>query len=304
MGMFSRKSNEFNNTTSSGHTGRDAGLGAGAGGALGHHEGNGHTGRDALVGGAVAGEGEHLRNEHHTRNGLAANSTTTHGYATGTTGSGVPESHVGRDAALGAGAGGLTGHHGNGGHGVRDGAIGAGVGAEAAHLHNEHEQKHMHNNNSYGNDNTLGTSHNGAGATTAAGGGMGAGAGTLHHNNATTATPAPASALHANAANGHSKPSVLEADRLAKSGKKQERMGHLFCSSKMEHKGALKIEQAQHIRAQAVEIDEAERLEKEAGMRRERAVGLGADTVHGNATTGINANHGGMHGGNRMVNPV
>lgn len=38
---------------------------------------------------------------------------------------------------------------------------------------------------------------------------------------------------------------------------------------------------------QQVELDEAARLEHEAGMRRQRAVGMGADPVLASGTTGF-----------------
>lgn len=60
--------------------------------------------------------------------------------------------------------------------------------------------------------------------------------------------------------------------------------------------------QADHLRMQASELSEAQRLEKEAGMRRQRAVGLGADPSHASGNTGFNPNQGVNQGGMGMNN--
>ncbi len=48
-----------------------------------------------------------------------------------------------------------------------------------------------------------------------------------------------------------------------------------------EVKGANKVMAGQNIQVQAAEISQAERLEREAGMRRDHAVSLGAGLEHG-----------------------
>lgn len=45
--------------------------------------------------------------------------------------------------------------------------------------------------------------------------------------------------------------------------------------------------QSEHLKMQATELNEAARLEQEAGMRRQRAVGLGADPVLASGTNGF-----------------
>lgn len=54
--------------------------------------------------------------------------------------------------------------------------------------------------------------------------------------------------------------------------------------------------QADHLRMQASELSEAQRLEQEAGMRRQRTVGLGADPSHAVGNTGFGPNQGANQG--------
>ena len=49
--------------------------------------------------------------------------------------------------------------------------------------------------------------------------------------------------------------------------------------------------QANHLKMQVSELKEAERLEAEAGIRRQRAVGLGADPMLAGGTTGFGHTH-------------
>jgi hypothetical protein len=53
------------------HVKRDAALGAGAGGLIGHETGHGHTARDAAMGAGAAGLGEHELKEHDKREPVA-----------------------------------------------------------------------------------------------------------------------------------------------------------------------------------------------------------------------------------------
>ena len=54
----------------------------------------------------------------------------------------------------------------------------------------------------------------------------------------------------------------------------------------MKARGHHHAAQAHHLRMQVNDLGEAQRLEAEAGMRRQRAVGLGADPAHATGTTG------------------
>lgn len=58
-------------------------------------------------------------------------------------------------------------------------------------------------------------------------------------------------------------------------GKIERAIGTMVCSSSLKAKGAAKEQQAQAYQAQRAEISEAERLEQEASMRRQRAVDHG-----------------------------
>ncbi|WRT68237.1 uncharacterized protein IL334_005213 [Kwoniella shivajii] len=83
-----------------------------------------------------------------------------------------------------------------------------------------------------------------------------------------------------------SAPSTKEAIKLEKKGKKEQTIGKVLHSTSMKEKGATHLAQADHMHMQASELSEAERLEHEAGMRRQRAVGLGADPTHAHGHTG------------------
>ncbi|WVQ68177.1 uncharacterized protein L199_006383 [Kwoniella botswanensis] len=93
--------------------------------------------------------------------------------------------------------------------------------------------------------------------------------------------PAP---LHG--VNSGSTPSTKEAVKLEKKGHREEKLGNILHSTSMKEKSAAHLAQADHLKMQASELNEAERLEHEAGMRRQRAVGLGADPMHAHGSTG------------------
>jgi len=86
--------------------------------------------------------------------------------------------------------------------------------------------------------------------------------------------------------------SVKEANKLERKGKLESTLADLTCSSNLRAKSQNHLAQADHLRMQASELGEAERLENEAGMRRQRAVGLGADPTHASGTTGFGPNNG------------
>ncbi|OCF30638.1 hypothetical protein I316_07686 [Kwoniella heveanensis BCC8398] len=127
---------------------------------------------------------------------------------------------------------------------------------------------------------------------TGVGTGIGADTGMFgrHHD----AAPAPvAGAGHVNTGpaplhgvSSGATPSVKAAHKLERKGKMESTMGSLLCNSSLKHKSEAHLAQADHMRMQASELSEAERLEREAGMRRQRAVGLGADPVHAQGVTG------------------
>ncbi|WWC71711.1 uncharacterized protein I206_105669 [Kwoniella pini CBS 10737] len=98
--------------------------------------------------------------------------------------------------------------------------------------------------------------------------------------------PAP---LH----NGHNgiTPNSKEAIKLEKKGQREEKLGNLLHSTSMQQKGATHLSEANHLKMQASELNEAERLEHEAGLRRQRAVGLGADPMHAHGQTGHGPHH-------------
>ncbi|KAJ7339774.1 hypothetical protein DFH08DRAFT_812154 [Mycena albidolilacea] len=93
--------------------------------------------------------------------------------------------------------------------------------------------------------------------------GVGAGAGS-------TAIP-PASNLHHSGGGGSST-----------TGKIERTVGNIVGSKSLQAKGLQKEEEARGLKIQSQELAEAERLEREAGLRRERAVAHGAhpDTRH------------------------
>lgn len=62
-------------------------------------------------------------------------------------------------------------------------------------------------------------------------------------------------------------------------GKIEHAIGTMVGSQSLKAKGLQKEQQAQAFKAQSAEISEAERLEHEASLRRERAVGFGTHTV-------------------------
>ncbi|WVQ99847.1 hypothetical protein IAU59_006990 [Kwoniella sp. CBS 9459] len=98
--------------------------------------------------------------------------------------------------------------------------------------------------------------------------------------------PAPLHGVSAGTGGSAATPSVKEAHKLERKGKMESTVGSLLCNSSLKHKSEAHLAQADHMRMQASELSEAERLEHEAGMRRQRAVGLGADPVHAQGVTG------------------
>lgn len=79
---------------------------------------------------------------------------------------------------------------------------------------------------------------------------------------------------------------MIEEGKLRRKGKMESTMGTLLCNGNMKRKSEAHLAQADHLRMQASELGEAERLEAEAGMRRQRAVGLGADPAQATGQTG------------------
>lgn len=143
-----------NQTGTGHHLGRDAGL-AGAGG-VGAYEAEKHLGHHDTAGERLAGSGHHPN----------TNDPTLSGTQSGTTGTGHRDHHLGRDAALGAGAGGaayeadkhhhnkhdptsttgVTGSQDPQHHYGRDAALGAGAagaGYEADKHHHDKEAKKL-----------------------------------------------------------------------------------------------------------------------------------------------------------------
>ncbi|WVW85792.1 hypothetical protein I302_107830 [Kwoniella bestiolae CBS 10118] len=98
--------------------------------------------------------------------------------------------------------------------------------------------------------------------------------------------PAPLHGVHSG-----STPDAKEAIKLEKKGHREEKLGNFLHSTSMKEKSAAHLAQADHLKMQASELSEAERLEHEAGMRRQRAVGLGADPMHAHGTTGHGPTH-------------
>ena len=97
-----------NQTGTGHHLGRDAGL-AGAGG-VGAYEAEKHLGHHDTAGERLAGSGHHpnTTSSMGTGTGSLTNDPTLSGTQSGTTGTGHRDHHLGRDAALGAGAGGAA----------------------------------------------------------------------------------------------------------------------------------------------------------------------------------------------------
>jgi hypothetical protein len=83
------------------------------------------------------------------------------------------------------------------------------------------------------------------------------------------------------------RPTIREANKLDRKAKMESTMGGLLCNSSMKAKAHTHHAQADHLRMQASELGEAQRLETEAGMRRQRAVGLGADPTLATGMTGF-----------------
>ncbi|WVQ82054.1 hypothetical protein IAT38_004182 [Cryptococcus sp. DSM 104549] len=208
-----------------------------------------HPGRDAALAGAAA---------HHESN-----------------------THAGRNTALAAGGVGATQHHRNNneingtshgplGHPTGQGVTGTGTSTNMA-------------SDGYGGVGGTGTGTTGGGMT-GAGTGAGVGAGTAAGAGATGTHTGPAP-LHGVNTTGAA-PSAKAANKLDKKSKMESTMGSLLCSSSLKQKSATHHAQADHMRMQASELTQAEKLEHEAGLRRQRAVGLGADPMHATGTTG------------------
>jgi len=217
--------------------------------------------------------------------------------------------HPTRDGAI-AGA---VAHHESNQHPDRNTALAAG-GVGALEHHRNHEQL-AHNHNNGINGGVTGTGPTGTGAAYGtqqpAGGynGLNTGVGGTGANTG----PAPLHGAHAASntspvSSGSGIPaslnSVKRANSLERKGKLESALASITCSSSMRHKSQNHLAQADHLRMQSSELGEAERLENEAGMRRQRAVGLGANPEHASGTTGFAPNNGvGMNtmGGNRTA---
>ena len=134
--------------------------------------------------------------------------------------------------------------------------------------------------------------NNGYGTGAGAGAGVAATGAPLGANGNTG--PAPLHGVHANgngaATSGKipaAAPAVRQANSLERKAKSESFFGDLFCSRSLKSKAHTHAAQADHLKMQASELSEAERLENEAGMRRQRAVGLGAAPEHATGTTGF-----------------
>ncbi|RXK34990.1 hypothetical protein M231_07744 [Tremella mesenterica] len=226
---------------------------------------------------------------------------------TGTTGT----HHPARDGII---AGGVAHHEANN-HPTRDAALAGGAVGEGQHLRNKHQTAATGTQNPYehGNANVgagyggihknreingttpMGSGTTGTAGATGAAATTGVGPSGAHTGPAPLGPNAPtnpASTTRAPAegtAGGQSAtaPTLRQAAKLERKGKLESTLSHLTCSSNMRHKANTHLAQADHLRMQASELGEAERLETEAGMRRQRAVGLGADTEHATGTTGF-----------------
>jgi len=201
-----------------------------------------------------------------------------------------PVGHSTLNPATGPGTGVGVGH-GTNTYGTDTGAMNTGTG-----LH--HGTHHGAGNvagvgSGYNNEPGYGSAagmpqHHGAGAGTA-GFGAGAGAGTglagQHHTQPMTgATDIPPSgALNTSDQSRHGQGGSM-------SGKVERTIGNLVGSQSLKAKGAEKEAEARAINQQGAELSEAERLEGEAKMRRERAVGHGAHPDNLNIGNGIGTN--------------
>jgi len=214
--------------------------------------------------GEYAGNGDH----HPTRDGVLTGAVAHH----------ESNQHPNRNALLAGGAVGEVQHHRN------ERAEHVGTGSMSTHTNATHG---------------YGTGTNTHTTSTAAPLGTGAPVAATEANTG----PAPLHGIHANGnANGTAKgapglppkngittaaaPAIRQANNLERKSKMESTFGGLLCSRSMKAKAHTHAAQADHLRMQASELGEAERLENEAGMRRQRAVGLGADPVHASGTTG------------------
>ena len=172
-------------------------------------------------------------------------------------------------------------------HAVNDVAL-----AEADNRHHHQQQQH--------HSGPAGANANGYDAAPAGGTvGLGAGEGTYTRgpgphspqNNGTGTGTGNATGMDNTSAGGVGGAPIAQTEReaakLQRKGKMEHVLGSITCSSNLQHKGDLHKAQAGQLKMQAQELSEAERLEHEAGMRRHRAVGLGADPVHANGATGL-----------------
>jgi len=165
-------------------------------------------------------------------------------HGTGTTGTGNHHHHFGRDAAVAGGVGGAVGL--------------------AEHEHHRHQANAAHNNAGYGaGAGTTETGYGNGAGTNGAGYGAGAGAGAGVGSNT-------------NPSNAHAGGSTFK-------GRLQEAAGALTGNRELQAKGAAQQQAAQAEKFQRGEINEAERLESTAQMRRDRAVASGANPLHGSA---------------------
>ena len=171
-------------------------------------------------------------------------------------------------------------------HAVNDVAL-----AEADNRHHHHHQQQHPSG-------PAGANANGYDAAPAGGPvGLGAGEGTYtrgpgpHSPQNNTGTGTGTTAMDNTSAGGVGGAPIAQTEReaakLQRKGKMEHVLGSITCSSNLQHKGDLHKAQAGQLKMQAQELSEAERLEHEAGMRRHRAVGLGADPVHANGATGL-----------------
>jgi len=232
-----------------------------------------------------------LLDRHSNRN---ANGAATHG-----------THHPVRDGLL---AGGLAHHESKGGEHVGRNTALAG-GAIGAFEHHRNEKELGTNGIGHNHHHTANTAPLSTGATGAAGGttinggthGMNTGiSGTGANTGAAPIAGATAMGSSAGAGVGGGKfQSVVsgkQANRLERKGKLESTLADLTCSSSLRNKSQNHLAQADHLRMQSSELGEAERLENEAGMRRQRAVGLGADPTHASGTTGFGPNGTGAAG--------
>ncbi|KAL0579005.1 hypothetical protein V5O48_003000 [Marasmius crinis-equi] len=151
---------------------------------------------------------------------------------------------------------------------------GTGIGTSAGmdnHTYPSHATDHHHAPATGGFANEPGTNYSGRHEYDPVGVGSGANdpyaaAGVGHHHDIP-----PSSALHAGSATSgerHSGGSLT--------GKMERKVGDVIGSKSLKAKGMQKEQEAQALKVQSSELAEAERLEREAAMRRERAVAHGA----------------------------